>query len=130
MIRIYIIRVIVCPASGFNSTKGKEIGYPWPTHLLSGKVSNAPGSISWNGMQSKNLSWKQVHDSMFPDFETLKKDYIFWEVNKEDVQEMNLLPFMKCFEVKNYPKLLSIASNSALNVFLTDAMRQTYYRNS
>lgn len=67
---------------------------------------------------------------MFPDFETLKKDYIFWEVNKDDVEEMNLLPFMKCFEVKNYPKLLSIASNSGLNVFLTDAMRQTYYRNS
>ena len=66
---------------------------------------------------------------MFPDLKTLKENYNFWKINKDNVHEINLLPFMKCLEVKNYSNRLIIGSNSELNVFLTDANKQTYYRN-
>ena len=123
----WIFRVIVCPAFGFNSTKGKEIGYPWPIEVLSGGIRGNTDSISWNSIL--NLSWQQVQDSLFTDFETLRERFYFYQISKDNVQEVDLLPFMNCLEVKNYPKLLQISSKLALNVFLTDAMRQTYYRN-
>ena len=122
-----MFRVIVCPAFGFNSTKGKEIGYPWPIEVLSGGIRGKTDSISWNSIL--NLSWQQVQDSLFTDFETLRERFYFYQISKDNVQEVDLLPFMNCLEVKNYPKLLQISSKIALNVFLTDAMRQTYYRN-
>ena len=125
-----IFRVIVCPAFGLNSTKSREIGYFWPIQLFSGSIDSEPDTISWKGIQSKNLSWQEIQDCMFPDFETLREDYIFWDISKENVQEMHLLPFMKCLEVKNISKIIEIGSSSAMNVYLTDAKRQTYYRNA
>ena len=96
---------------------------------MAGNVGSEPDSISWNGLQSLNMSWQEIQDDMFLDFESLRYNYNFWRISKEKVRELNLLPFMKCLEVKNYPKLLSIGSKTALNVFLSDAKRQTYYRN-
>ena len=124
-----MFRVIVCPALAFNSTKGREIGYYWPSELIGGRIVSEPDSISWNGIKNKNLSWQEIQASMFPEFETLREDYNFWELSKDNVQGLNLLPFMKCLEVKNYSKILSVGSNSEMNIILTNAQRQTYYRN-
>ena len=120
-----IFRVIVCPAFGFNSTKGREIGYSFPSQLLAGSINSEPESFSWNGIQSLNLSWKQIQDFMFPELKTLRENYNFWKISKDNVHEINLLPFMKCLEVKNYSNRLIIGSNSELNVFVMQTDKHT-----
>ena len=77
-----IFRIIVCPAKGFNSTVGLKSGYAWPFDLLAGNIGSEPNSISWNGLQSLNTSWQQIQDYMFPDLETLREEFTFWEISK------------------------------------------------
>ena len=78
--------------------------------------------LSWSG-NSSSLTWQQMLNFVVKN-RTLDLTF-FAGSGKETVEELGiLLPYFKCFEIKDFGKMLSIGSKQDYNMYLIDKNRE------
>ena len=117
--------VYVCQVDQYNYTKGKQIGYPYFTYLMTGFLENS-SIISWKG-KYQNQTYKDLEKELFDyDYTTLnigkrseatKK----WTFN-HTVQKTFLFPHGLCMKVLNIqPKqTIGILTKREVSIFIVD----------
>ena len=117
-------RVFLCSAGkGFNFSASRPIGYTWQYDYIKGRLPTQPENITWTGNASNSV--EEVFQSLYP---KLNANITFYEQTNEYLDEIFLLPFGWCLEVKDISNILYVGTRDPMKVYLTDPFRQSYYR--
>ena len=108
---------------GFNFSVSRSIGYNWQIDYIDGRLTSQFVNSTWTGNTSNSV--EQVFLSLYP---KLNANITFYEHKNEYLDDIFLLPFGKCLEVKDFSKALYIGTKEPLKVYLTDPFRQSHYR--
>ena len=122
-----MFRIIVCPQdSSIDINIQREFGYKWASDLLAGTVNDYTNIFSWTG-NSSTLTWEQMLDFII---KNRTFDFAFFAGSgKETVEELGiLLPYFKCYEIKNFDKQVSIGSMQDYNMYFVDQNRKLNLR--
>ena len=120
-------RILVCPEDrDLDYESMKEIGYRWNSDLLAGEMEDYTNTFSWSG-NSSSLTWQQLLNLVTKN-KTL--ELTFYSGNgKEQVEELGiLLPYFRCFEIKDFGNKLSMGSKQGYNLYLFDQNRELNLR--
>ena len=120
----------MCPQElSFDYTKSRKIGYEWIVNFYAGTVTGSTNSFTWFGNTS-SMTWQEVVDHL-DIYHNKTHDFEFYLGNgNETVIKLDqvLVPYLKCFEIKNFGTHLSMSSKMGLNIYLVDQNRNLDYR--